>query len=95
VASQSFLKVRFFRAVQGIIRDECLHLVTNGSGSLSFGTFAKTVFLGKRGGMKRRQLEKKAASTSRRQWRNLPGHKIRIDFLQQLENRQKSNAIIN
>ena len=59
VASQSFLKVRFFRAVQGIIRDECLHLVTKGSGSLSFGTFAKTIILAKRGGMKRRQLEKK------------------------------------
>jgi hypothetical protein len=59
VASQSFLKVRFFRAVQGIIRDECLHLVTNGSGSLSFGTFAKTIILAKRGGMKTRQLVKK------------------------------------
>jgi hypothetical protein len=46
VASQSFLKARFFRAVHVefslIIRDECLYLIINGFGAPSFTTPAES-----------------------------------------------------
>ncbi|HEV3208967.1 MAG TPA: hypothetical protein VGY91_01775 [Chthoniobacterales bacterium] len=47
VASQSFLKTGFLRAVQAdllvIIGDERLHPITNGFGSPSFSTFANSL----------------------------------------------------